>query len=203
MNMYTHDTSSFTEENCIELFLKWGFAITYDESQGKTTQDEIHEAAAEGRKTRYVEDIAVDRYMSNRRLHDMLAECYWALKDPDLCILDFCEFQDWDWICCAAGIEIPYVAAKAIDRILFLLRDDRVISIDISHAARQKWIDEFCKSGSLGITSAMSFVFCPEGLDEKTAKSLYDVCSAFGVDMQKLTNLRIAASIPSMPKSLG
>lgn len=122
-----------------------------------------------------------------------LADCYDRMNNSEKLYLDFCDWEDWQWIQDACGIEMPYEIAKQIENILMNIIDERVISIDISEAARASWYKTNCEKTSLTIADAVAYNFMPSGIETRPALEIALILKNYGVDIQKLTEIKLIA----------
>lgn len=122
-----------------------------------------------------------------------LVDCYDRMHDPKKLHLDFCDWEDWQWIQDACGVEMPYETAKQIENILMDIIDERVIAIDISGVARAPWYKTDCEKTSLTTVGAVAYNFMPSGIETKPALEIASILKNYGVDIRKLTETKLAA----------
>lgn len=192
-----------TRPQIIELCTIWGHGIVSEnDSNSVTCPAEVERAIHENDRVRYVSNSLVDYYFENARL-DQLEECYKSIHDKTRLWLDYCDWQDWQWIQDACGITLPYAIANKIEVILFGIIDGRVIEIDIDDQLRERWLDEFKTTNNLDETSAVSYLFMPkEGIDSENAHKIAAVFREYGIDIQHLVCAKLRTSFPKRPVTI-
>lgn len=169
--------------------LEEGMGIIYPElsqmSDCSTTDDEINKCMT--KKPRYVMNEQID-VLKNTSRPEQLQMIMHQNDYPVLNYhLDYCDYEDWQYIQDIIGISLPYAVSKSIEDIIMSVIDDRVIGINAEIVMWERQLIEnytdFAET-ELNLTDSLLYLFGIEFDDKQTA----DISSAFdsvGINISK------------------